>query len=105
MSTERHFETFSTEWNSIGLQITWEANWLNLTDNHGYDVAHLDIEGMSPERAALPITETGYRSHFTSPEIASFGGPVGFVLAWLDEAACSPEWQAQAAVDRQFALF
>jgi hypothetical protein len=39
----------------------------------------------------LPITETGYRSHFTAPETAApFGGPVAYVIAWLDEESETP---------------
>jgi len=106
MSAPRHIETFNVEWNGIHININWEPCWLNLRSNYGHDVAHFDIESMKPERAALPITETGYLSHFTSEEtVASFGGPVEFVLAWLEEAACSPAWKAQAAAARQLALF
>jgi len=105
MNAPRHIQTFNVEWNGIHININWEPQWLNLKANH-YDMAHLDIESTTPERAALPITATGYLSHFTSSEtVASFGGPVEFVLAWLDEAACSPAWQAKAAASRQFALF
>ena len=105
MSADREMQTFNVEWNGIHININWEPQWLNLKVNH-YDVAHLDIESMKPERAPLPITETGYLSHFTSSAtVASFGGPVEFVLAWLEEAACSPAWQAQAKADRQLALF
>ncbi len=31
-------------------------------------IAHLEIRSIKPERAPLPITETGYRSHFHQPE-------------------------------------
>ena len=63
----RHIETFRTDWNGIAIEIRWEPNWLNLTSS-GYDTAHLEIKSIAPDRAPLPITETGYRSHFTSPE-------------------------------------
>jgi hypothetical protein len=46
---------------------TWEPSWLNL-DNLGHDTAHLQVESILPERVPLPITETGFRSHFTNPE-------------------------------------
>ena len=42
-------------------------------------VAHLDITTIEPPRAPLPITETGYRSHFLHPdEVAAYGGPEAF---------------------------
>lgn len=62
MSTDRHIETFRAEWNGIGIQITWEPSWLNLGDCLGHDMGHLQIESTAPDKAALPITETGYRS-------------------------------------------
>ena len=66
MSKDRHIETFHTEWNSIGIQITWEPSWLNLGDCLGHDMGHLQVESTAPERTPLPITETGHRSHFTA---------------------------------------
>ena len=104
MSSDRNIETFSAEWNGILINITWEENWLN--PDSGYDLAHLDIETVQPARAKLPITETGYLSHFTSAEaVNAHGGPVGFVLAWLNDAAQTPEWRKSEAEARQFALF
>ena len=39
----------------------------------------------APSGAVLPITETGYRSHFlAATEVIAAGGPVRYVLAWLD---------------------
>lgn len=102
----RHIETFDASWNGIQLAITWEPRWLNLDDDYGLDTAHLQIEAVTPERAMLPVTETGYRSHFTTAEaVTAMGGPVAFVLAWLDEEAASPVWQRQAEAARQLTLF
>ena len=102
----RHIETFDARWNGIHLAVSWEPRWLNLDDDYGLDTAHLQIEAVEPERAMLPITETGYRSHFTTAEaVTAMGGPVAFVLAWLDEEAATPAWRAQEAAARQFALF
>ncbi len=102
----RHIETFDAIWNGIQLAITWEPHWLSNGDDRGWDNAHLQIEAVSPERAMLPITETGFRSHFTTAEVVeSYGGPVAFVLAWLAEEAATPAWRQREAVARQFALF
>ena len=30
MSKERNIETFTADWNGIGVQITWEPSWLSL---------------------------------------------------------------------------
>ena len=70
-------------------------------------IAHLEIRSIKPERAPLPITETGYRSHFHQPgTIEGLGGDVvAQVVAWLDEEAASPEWKRQVEAARQFSLF
>ncbi len=80
----RHIETFRTDWNGISIEIRYESNWLSISA--GFDTAHLEIESIAPERAHLPITDTGYRSHFTSPDtVIAYGGPVAFVEAWPDD--------------------
>ena len=69
--------------------------------------AHLEIESIRPERAPLPITETGYRSHFHPPgTIEARGGDVvAQVIAWLDDEAMSPVWRERAEASRQGELF
>jgi hypothetical protein len=80
------------------------CSWLNLT-SPGHDTAHLEIESIAPERASLPITVTGYRSHFTSPEIvAAYGGPVAYVEAWLETESQAPNWRSSEQEKRQFTL-
>lgn len=45
----------------------------------------------------LPMTETGYRSHFgSSADVDAEGGPVEFVRAWLKCDDQLPEWKARA---------
>jgi hypothetical protein len=69
---------------------------------HGLDTTHLEIESITPERAPLPITETGYRSHFTSPDaVAACGGPVAFVEAWLETESQAPDWRIEEQARRQ----
>lgn len=70
----------SATWSGIALRIGYDSNFLES------DRAHLEIE--VPDRQPISVTETGYRSHFTSTEeIAAAGGPVEYVLALLDVAA------------------
>lgn len=97
---ERIIETCEITWSGIVIRISYEPNWLSMTD---YLTAHLQLESIAPERAKLPVTETGYRSHFTTRDvIEEAGGPVAFTLAWLDAAALSPDW---ARSGRQLGLF
>ncbi|MFA6125639.1 hypothetical protein [Sphingomonas sp.] len=56
---------------------------------------------------SLPITDTGYRSHFHQPgTVEEHGGDVvAQVMAWLDEEAAKPEWRAHIERSRQGELF
>ncbi|MBS3961219.1 MAG: hypothetical protein KGZ61_05210 [Sandarakinorhabdus sp.] len=102
----RHYEHHETVWNGVKISISYEPRWLSLADDYGLDTAHLEIEAIAPERAPLPITETGYRSHFTTAHaVAAMGGPVALVRTWLDEEAASPAWQREVAAARQLTLF
>jgi hypothetical protein len=75
-------------------------------EGYHYALAHLEIRSVHPERAALPMTKTGYRSHFEVPEnVDAVGGPDAFVRAWLAEAARSPEWRTRQAEKNQLSLF
>lgn len=69
-------------------------------------VAHLEVESISPKRAPLPITETGYRSQFTPlSEVEIYVTPEDYVEAWLDDASRSREWQTLEQSSRQVSLF
>ncbi|MBB5687494.1 hypothetical protein [Sphingobium boeckii] len=65
------------------------------------------INSIKPDRAPLPITETGYRYHFHQPGTIEglCGDVVAQVIEWLDEEAASPEWKRQIEAARQFSLF
>ena len=60
----------------------------------------------SRDNVPLPITQTGYRSHFTSSAaVTSAGGPVNYALAWLAAKADTPQWRAHEAATNQLTLF
>lgn len=103
----RTITTETLTWGGIQIGVSYEPNWLNMAARPGnYDVAHLQIEAVAPARARLPITETGYKSHFTTAAtIESFGGPLAFVEAWLEEEAAKPAWQDYHRQSRQMTLF
>lgn len=107
MSSTRTLIAATLDWQGITVEIVYEPNWLNIANRDGdLPSAHLDIRSINPERAPLPITETGYRSHFLHPvEIDELGGPVAYVQAWLDEMARSSEWRDHEARSRQLSLF
>ena len=98
-------EKFPVNWQGIALEIRFERNWLGSPPSE-FHPSHLEIQTTAPEREPLPITETGYRSHFVAAEdIDEAGGPVPYVTAWLDHAANSKEWKARAEAQRQLSLF
>ena len=67
---------------------------------------HLEIESIKPKRTPLPITETGYRSHFMPPlDLINAGGPVTFVTAWIEQEAKGKAWTKAATVKAQGDLF
>lgn len=107
MSPARTQVAATIDWQGINVEIVYEPNWLNIA-NRDSDLpcAHLDIRSIKPERAPLPISETGYRSHFLHPgEIDLLGGPVAYVQTWLDEMAESKEWREYVVSSRQLSLF
>lgn len=82
---------------------------VRITHSRDYLIAgqdHVEVEALAPKKAAMPITETGYRSQFLSAlELINAGGPVTFVTAWLDREAQSKDWQKRQAVRQQGDLF
>ena len=100
----RSVETQRIVWRGITIEVRYEERWL---DSDGpYSTAHLELRTIEPEKAPLPMTETGYRSHFTpAAVIAEAGGPVAVVKQWLDHAAGSKAWKDKEAAARQMTLF
>ena len=95
------------DWKGITVEISYEPNWIGgLAEAYGEPLAHLQIQSVSPERAALPVAETGYRSAFIAGSVITLEGvPVAFVRDWLDEAANDPSWKSAQDAARQLALF
>lgn len=96
-------------------QITWRNPVTNedvrIRVTHARDYLstgndHIEIESIAPKNAPLPITETGYRSHFLSPlELINAGGAVTFVEAWLAAECKGKAWTKAATAAAQGDLF
>lgn len=98
---DRDIVTEILEWRGVTIEIGYEPEWLG-----GNLPAHLELRVRHPEGALLPVTDTGYRSHFLSrAAVDEAGGPTAFVTAWLDEAAESKSWRAGELARRQLSLF
>ncbi len=70
------------------------------------DTNHLELIVIEPKREPLPITETGYLSHFDCDSgIASAKAGLEFFLAWIDREAKTKRWQKLDNKRRQLELF
>lgn len=94
-------QTYRFLWQGIEIEATYQPRYF------GGVIAHLAVRSIEPEGAPLPITNTGYRSHFHQPgTVEAHGGDVvAQVTAWLDEEAAKPEWRAHVEASRQGELF
>jgi hypothetical protein len=101
------YQIITKNWRGIEIEIRWQDSYVEFED--GRHLGHLEIESVKPERAALPITETGYRSHFIDAKsVINAGGPAAFVEAWFEDAGASKCWhkcQARQAASNQLSLF
>lgn len=92
------YQEHHIHWQGIAITVRHCPNWSSV----GFPVQHIEV--ISENREALPITETGYKSHFLTgtDALEEFGScPVAYVTAWLDHAAQTKRWQIQ----RQGELF
>lgn len=98
-------EKLSVVWNKIAIDISYNNDWSKgYREIQGHAMAHLEIESQNKER--LPITDTGYRSHFiAATEIEKYGGAEKYVCAWLDDGAQSKEWKDYVEQSKQLSLF
>jgi hypothetical protein len=89
--------------------VTGSAVRIRITHQRDYLVSgtdHLSVESIKPTKAPLPITGTGYLSHFIPAlQLINAGGPVTFITAWLERETSSKTWQKQAAAKVQGDLF
>jgi hypothetical protein len=89
--------------------VTHDAVRIRITHQRDYLVSgtdHLSVDSLKPKKAPLPITATGYLSHFIPAlQLVNAGGPVTFITAWLDRETKSKTWQKQVAAKVQGDLF
>ncbi|MBY5974932.1 hypothetical protein KUV28_21445 [Ferrimonas balearica] len=91
-------------------RLVWQDHVIEIIHTCGYcrqiGLDHLSITCLSPERAALPFTGTGYKSQFLhESDVIMRGGAVAYVTEWLEEASQSSEWKAHVEASRQGSLF
>ena len=81
------------KWQGLTIDLEYTPDYSPaFKENYGWPLAHLSIKRR--DKGQLPMTGTGYRSHFTAAaNIEDHGGPEGFVRAWLEEGAKSEKWK------------
>ena len=100
VTKEDLFEIHTFGWQGVEIELKyWPLKWTV--------ISHLEIRSVLPEKEPLPITETGYKSHFFQPDSVEFvnGSVIETVIQWLDEQATSKEWLDYVEVSRQGDLF
>lgn len=87
-------------WRHVTCRIRHTPNYLS----QGW--SHIEIIVLTPKGAPIPITDTGYRSHFLDEDqLAAAGGPAKFFLDWLEREATTKAWARMEARWRQLELF
>jgi hypothetical protein len=68
------------DWQGITVSVSYEADWLGMSKELSqFATAHLEIEAVEPPKQPLPVTETGYRSHFAARGVVEqAGGAVAY---------------------------
>jgi hypothetical protein len=78
-------EKHTITWRGIRVDITFAPEKFGM-------IEHIELQ--SENRLALPVTDTGYRSHFIPiGSVAQEGGAVAYVTAWLDLEAERTRWK------------
>lgn len=97
---------YEIDWQDAAGGATVRVRITHSRDYLGQGQDHIEVQSLAPPKAPLPITGTGYRSHFISPlELINGGGPVTFVTAWLDREAQSKTWRTAVTKRAQGDLF
>jgi len=77
-------KTHKITWRNIDIEITFTPEQFGMVDH---------IELCTNSRVPLPVTKTGYKSHFIpAGTLEAHGGAVSFVTAWLDHEAKKQGW-------------
>lgn len=96
----RRIQTHKLVWRHVTARVRHTRDYLS----SGQD--HIELTIIQPKDAILPITETGYRSHFiASDQLAAAGGPTQFLLEWIERESKTKRWQQTELRWRQLSLF
>ena len=77
---------WSDQWLTARIRVTFTKAW-----STGFD--HVEIRSIAADGQALPITDTGYRSHFS---------PAGTFEDLTDAVEATKQWLAEKSVNRKW---
>jgi len=100
--TRMNAQTYILNWRGIEIETRYVPR------DFGGAIAHLELKSINPPKARIPMTETGYRSHFhpVGTIERDFGGDVvACVLDWLNAEAKSKKWRDYVENSKQLMLF
>ena len=101
---ESTYLRFDIVWKGITIEVSYDANWLNMKGPHRS--SHIELRVIDPPKAPIPVTETGYRSLFLPCEtIENYGGPEKYVRDWIEGSSHSLEWRERKEESKQLSLF
>lgn len=90
-------------------KFTWCGIEMSATHSPNYISAgwsHIELRVLKPKRRPVPITETGYLSHFLDEaDLKAAGGAVAFFRLWLDREVNSKAYHKALARWQQLDLF
>lgn len=87
-------------WRGVEMTASHEPNYIS----DGW--THIALRVIKPKGKPVPITDTGFRSHFLDEdEVVEAGGAAAFFRAWLDREAESKAYRLALAKWQQLDLF
>lgn len=87
-------------WRGIAMTATHTPNYVN----DGW--SHIELRVLRPKGIPVPITDTGYRSHFLDgDDVAAAGGAAAYFRTWLEREARSKAYLKALANWQQLDLF
>lgn len=87
-------------WRGIEMSATHQQNYIST----GW--SHIELRVLKPKGIPVPITSSGYLSHFLDEaDLKAAGGPAGLFREWLDREANAKPYLKALASWRQLDLF
>lgn len=86
-------------WRDVACRVRTTPNYIS----KGW--THIELLVVTPKGAPLPITSTGYLSHFLDDaDLKRAGGAVAFFSAWIEREAATKAWAKAEFKWRQLEL-